>query len=283
MGLLSWIFYMIVAFIFFLILLVLDHKYKLTKLEKIVVSIFLLLFVAGMMKRFLFSHTEQIFLIYVFTFFIDLIYHSYFLERDFFDKQEQNVYYYSVLVIIGFMLNQELINRVDQVFLSGEDFRIIIWFLLFLFFYFFFKNRNILQDNVSKTDHLISREVVLVQYVKLKDQYYDDLHCDEKEISNLLLAIMILENHRRGKILRKFDYFSFRLNGGKKKLGIMQVESKQFITDQESIEIVYKKLDKLFHKDIKSKKKMKVEEVIEKYSKEDASKIQAIFDIIRKF
>ena len=32
MGLLSWIFYMIVAFIFFLILLVLDHKYKLTKL-----------------------------------------------------------------------------------------------------------------------------------------------------------------------------------------------------------------------------------------------------------
>ena len=283
MGLLSWIFYMIVAFIFFLILLVLDHKYKLTKLEKIVVSIFLLLFVAGMMKRFLFSHTEQIFFIYVYTFFIDLIYHSYFLERDFFDKQEQNVYYYSVLVIIGFMLNQELINRVDQVFLSGEDFRIIIWFLLFLFFYFFFKNRNILQDNVLKTDHLISREVVLVQYVKLKDQYYDDLHCDEKEISNLLLAIMILENHRRGKILRKFDYFSFRLNGGKKKLGIMQVESKQFITDQESIEIVYKKLDKLFHKDIKSKKKMKVEEVIEKYSKEDASKIQAIFDIIRKF
>ena len=261
----------------------LDHKYKLTKLEKIVVSIFLLLFVAGMMKRFLFSHTEQIFFIYVFMFFIDLIYHSYFLERDFFDKQEQNVYYYSVLVIIGFMLNQELINRVDQVFLSGEDFRIIIWFLLFLFFYFFFKNRNILQDTVSKTDHLISREVVLVQYVKLKDQYYDDLHCDEKEISNLLLAIMILENHRRGKILRKFDYFSFRLNGGKKKLGIMQVESKQFITDQKSIEIVYKKLDKLFHKDIKSKKKMKVEEVIEKYSKEDASKIQAIFDIIRKF
>ena len=43
MGLLSWIFYMIVAIIFFLIILVLDHKYKLTKLEKIVVSIFLLL------------------------------------------------------------------------------------------------------------------------------------------------------------------------------------------------------------------------------------------------
>ena len=63
----------------------------------------------------------------------------------------------------------------------------------------------------------------------------------------------------------------------------MQVDSKQFITDQESIEIVYKKLDKLFHKDGKTKKKIKVEEVIEKYSKEDASKIQDIFDIIRKF
>ena len=187
------------------------------------------------------------------------------------------------MVIICSTLDLGRRHRVDQVCLSGRDFRIIIWFLLFIFFYFFFKNRNILQDTVSKTNHLISREMVLVQYVKLKDQYYDDLHCDEKEISNLLLAIMILENQRRGRILRKFDYFTFRLNGGKKKLGIMQVESKQFITDQESIEIVYKKLDKLFHKDGKNNKKIKVEEVIEKYSKEDASKIQDIFDIIRKF
>ncbi len=283
MGLLGWFLYMFFGIVFFLIVLGLNHKYKLTKLEKMIISIFLLLVISGMMKRFIFSYTEQIFFIFVFMFFIDLIYHSYFLERDFFDKSEQNVYYYSVLVIIGFILNQEFINRVDQVFLSGKDFRIIIWFLLFIFFYFFFKNRNILQNTVSKTDHLISREMVLVQYVKLKDRYYDDLHCDEKEISNLLLAIMILENQRRGRVLRKFDYFTFRLNGGKKKLGIMQVESKQFITDQESIEIVYKKLDKLFHKDGKTKKKIKVEEVIEKYSKEDASKIQDIFDIIRKF
>ena len=283
MGLLGWFLYLVLGFVFFLILLVFNYKYKFTKLEKMILSIFLLLLISGVMKRFIISYTEQIFFVFVFMFFIDLVYHSYFLERDFFDKGEQNVSYYSALVIIGFILNQEFINRVDQVFLSGEDFRIIIWFLLFIFFYFFLKNRNILQDTVSETDHLISREVVLAQYVKLKDQYYDDLHCDEKDISNLLLAIMILENHRRGKILRKFDYFSFRLDGGKKKLGIMQVESKQFITDQESIEIVYKKLDKLFHKDIKSKKKMKVEEVIEKYSKEDASKIKAIFDIIRKF
>lgn len=283
MGLLGWFFYFILSFLFFILIISINHKYQLTKIEKMIVSIFLLLFVAGMMKRFLFSHTEQIFFIFVFMFFIDLIYHSYFLERDFFDKEEQNVYYYSILVIIGFILNQELINRVDQVFLSGEDFRIIIWFLLFLFFYSFFKNRNILQSSISKSKQLISREMVLVQYVKLKDQYFDDLHCEEKEMSNLLLAIMIFENHRRGKILRKMDYLSFRLNGGKKKLGIMQVESKQFITDQESIEIVYKKLNKLYHKDIKTKKKMKFEDVIEKYSGENASEIHAIFDIIRKF
>ena len=283
MGLLSWIFYMIVAFIFFLILLVLDHKYKLTKLEKIVVSIFLLLFVAGMMKRFLFSHTEQIFFIFVFMFFIDLIYHSYFLERDFFDREEKNVLYYCMLIFIGFFINQEFINRVDQVFLVGEDYRLITWFLMFLFFYNFIKSRGVLQQREDTSTISISREMVLEQFVKLKDRYYDDCHPDEKELSNVLLSIMIFENQRRGKFLRRIDNLLFRLNGENKKLGIMQVESKHFITDQESIEIVYKKLEKLYKKDTNTKKKVKVEEVIEKYCGEDSKSVLKIFDIIRKF
>ena len=283
MGLLSWIFYMIVAFIFFLILLVLDHKYKLTKLEKIVVSIFLLLFVAGMMKRFLFSHTEQIFFIFVFMFFIDLIYHSYFLERDFFDREEKNLLYYCMLIFIGFFINQEFINRVDQVFLVGEDYRLITWFLMFLFFYNFIKSRGVLQQREDTSTISISREMVLEQFVKLKDRYYDVCHPEEKELSNVLLSIMIFENQRRGKFLRRIDNLLFRLNGENKKLGIMQVESKHFITDQESIEIVYKKLEKLYKKDTNTKKKVKVEEVIEKYCGEDSKSVLKIFDIIRKF
>ena len=283
MGLLSWIFYMIVAFIFFLILLVLDHKYKLTKLEKVVVSIFLLLFVAGMMKRFLFSHTEQIFFIFVFMFFIDLIYHSYFLERDFFDREEKNLLYYCMLIFIGFFINQEFINRVDQVFLVGEDYRLITWFLMFLFFYNFIKSRGVLQQREDTSTISISREMVLEQFVKLKDRYYDVCHPEEKELSNVLLSIMIFENQRRGKFLRRIDNLLFRLNGENKKLGIMQVESKHFITDQESIEIVYKKLEKLYKKDTNTKKKVKVEEVIEKYCGEDSKSVLKIFDIIRKF
>ena len=283
MGLLSWIFYMIVAFIFFLILLVLDHKYKLTKLEKIVVSIFLLLFVAGMMKRFLFSHTEQIFFIFVFMFFIDLIYHSYFLERDFFDREEKNLLYYCMLIFIGFFINQEFINRVDQVFLVGEDYRLITWFLMFLFFYNFIKSRGVLQKREDTSTISISREMVLEQFVKLKDRYYDVCHPEEKELSNVLLSIMIFENQRRGKFLRRIDNLLFRLNGENKKLGIMQVESKHFITDQESIEIVYKKLEKLYKKDTKTKKKVKEEEVIEKYCGEDSKSVLKIYDIIRKF
>ncbi len=283
MGLLGWIVYMFLGVLLFSLIIFFNHKYTMTKFERMIISILLMLVSAGMMKRFNIPYTEQIFFLFVFFFFIDLIYHSYFLERDFFDKTEKNVFYYCVLVCVGFFVNQEFINRVDQVFLSGEDLRIIIWFLLFIFLYFFIKNKNIFQESTSVSKHYISREIVLTQYAKLKDQYYDDLHCDKKEMSNLLLAIMIFENHRRGKLLRKYDYFSFRLSGGKKKLGIMQVESKQFITDQESIEIVYKKLDKLYQKDTKTKKKIKVEDVITKYGGEDATAIQTIFDIIRKF
>ena len=72
MGLLGWIFYMFLSIVFFLILLVIDNKYKITKLEKIIISLLLLLIVAGMMKRYVFSHTEQVFFIFVFLF-IDLL------------------------------------------------------------------------------------------------------------------------------------------------------------------------------------------------------------------
>ena len=54
---------------------------------------------------------------------------------------------------------------------------------------------------------------------------------------------MIYRNSKRSKILRNYDYFMFRMNGKVRKLGIMQVETKRFISDIESIDLVYKKIN----------------------------------------
>ena len=93
---------------------------------------------------------------------------------------------------------------------------------------------------------------------------------------------MIYQNHKRSPFLRKYDYFMFRLNGDSRPLGIMQVNSNQYISDIESIEITKKILEKNCYKNQKSKVMREIPEVLKDYSKDSLS-IQYIYDVIKKF
>lgn len=282
MGLLGWIFYIFIAFVMFIVIKFLDNKYKFTKLEKLIVSLIILLFVSGLCYKYAIKYTDNIFLVFVFVLVIDVIYNSYFIEKDFFDKNENNILYYVVLVLLAFFINQTFINEVTQVFLTGEDLRILLWAFSFIFIYSMCKNRKIFSNTTSTVNNNISRNMVLVNYAKLKDKYYDECNYSNKDISNIIYSLMIYENHKRSKILRNYDYFVFRLNGKKSKLGIMQVESNKYITDVESIELVHKKIEKIYDKK-KTGKKVNIESIIKEYDKENYENIMYIFDIIKKF
>lgn len=289
MGLLSWIFYFVVGFVLFLILGLLDNKYSLTKIQKLIISVILMMIVSGFCFRFALNCTDNIFLIFVFLMIIDIIYNTYFIERDFFDKNDKNILYYILLVIVGFTINQEFINNVSEVFLTGEDLRIVLWFLSFIFVYNFIKEKKILDSSSEIKDKYMSSQTVLINYAKLKHKFYDDCSYDNRELSNIVYAIMILKNSKRSKMLRNYDYFLFRLNGNKRKLGIMQVESKKFITDSESIELTFKALEKIINKSNKTgaknskNTKFKADDLIKSYCGEEADYVKYIFDIIKKF
>lgn len=287
MELLSWIFYFVLGFVFFLIIEFIGNKYKVSKVEKLVFSVILMMIVAGFCFHMAIRYTDNIFLSFVFLMIVDLIYHSYFIERDFFDRDEKNLEYYVVLILVGFFVNQEFINDVTEVFLTGEDLRLVLWFLSMIFVYNFCREKNIFNSTHSNDDlKYMSSETVLVHYAKLKYKYYDYCDFDNKELSNLVYAIMILENSKRSKILRDYDYFMFRLNGNTRKLGIMQVESSSFISDVDSINIVFGQLEKLYlKKDTAKGRKSKdnVYHVIDEYCQEDAAYVRYIFDIIKKF
>ena len=282
MGLTGWIFYFIVGVVLFFLIRIIELKFSVTKLERLIFTLILWIIVVGSCFSFSIPYTSDIFLIFVFLLIDDVIYTTYFLDKDFFDRSEENLFYYIILIVIGFFLNQEFINQVTKVFLTGEDLRLITWFLIFLFLYQFMKNRNIFSTITKKEDNFMSTESILVRYTKLKYQYQDVCNYSNFDLTNIMYAIMIFESNRRSKILRNYDYFMFKLNGSKRKLGIMQVESSKFITDIESIDIVYKKLDKLFST-TNRKKKLSVKEVINKYCGENAEYVQYIFDIIKKF
>lgn len=284
MGLLGWIFYIITGIGMFFIIGVIDKKYNITKLQKLVFSILLMMIVSGVCFRFAINYTDNIFITLIFLMVTDIIYNSYFIERDFFNKDDKNMIYYTVLVIIGFIVNQEFINDVNAVFLTGEDLRIVLWFLGIIFIYNFCREKDIFNSVDNVKNKMISVDSVLVSYAKLKHKYYNDCNFSDKNINNIIFAIMIYYNNKRSKILRDYDYFMFRLNGNSRKLSIMQIDSRKFITDKEGIDIVYNKLDKLYTKlNTGKKKSFDYNLIIDKYMDKDSEYVKYIYEIISKF
>ena len=282
MGLIGWIIYIVLGIILFIIIKYIENKYKINRREWLIFSIIIMLLFAGILVRLGINYTSDIFLIFVFMMLTDIFYNSYILEQDFFSKEDKNIYYYILLIIIGFIINQEFINRVEEVFLTGEDLRLIIWFLAIIYLYKFSISKNILSNN-KETTKFISKDSILISYVKLKEKYYEECNYDNKDISNIIYSIMIYENKKRSKLLRKIDNFNYKINGGIKKLGIMQVESKKFITDSESINITYKKITKLYDKYNKKKDKNISFKVLDDYLKEESNNVKYIYEVIKKF
>ena len=283
MGLIGWIIYIVLGIILFIIINYIDIKYKINRREWLILSIIFMLVFAGILVRLGINYTSDIFLVFVFMMLADIFYNSYILEQDFFSKEDKNIYYYILLIIIGFIINQEFINRVEEVFLTGEDLRLIIWFLVIIYLYKFSISKNILSTNIKESTKFISKDSILISYVKLKEKYYEECNYDNEDISNIIYSIMIYENKKRSKLLRKIDNFNYKINGGIKKLGIMQVESKKFITDSESINITYKKITKLYDRYNKKKDKNVSIKVLDDYLKEESNNVKYIYEVIKKF
>ena len=286
MGLMSWIFYLFLGFCFFIIITFVDFKYKLNKIQKINFSVILLMITAGICFNYAIKYVDNIFLSYVFLMVFDMIYVSYFLEKDFFDKNDKNINYYIILIIIGFILNQEFFNEVTTVFLTGNDLRLILWSFIIIFIYNFCKDKDIINNKEKTSERFMSVDNVLTNYAKLKYKYYDYCDLEDKKLSNVIYAIMIYRNSKRSKFLRNYDYFMFRLNGKSSKLSIMQVYTNKYITDIEGINIVKEEINELIVKSSLTKSKTKKEidylTLIDSYCEEESIYVKNIFEIIKK-
>lgn len=283
MSLMTWIFYFVIGFLIFLGINLLRERYTFTKIQSLVFSLFFVLVVAGVASRLgLTTFNENIFLILVFKFIIELFYNIYFLEKDFFNKEDSNVKWAIVEIILMFIINQELINKVNDVFLSGENLKIIIWLFILGYIYNFYKNCSLVNKTINKEEKTISKESIVVSFARCKLDFGEDVKLKNEKNKLIIYAIMIFNNYERPKILRKFDNMIFKINGVPKKLGIMQVLSKKFITDSESVEIVCKKIDKLGEK-VKDNKKDNYKEIFIGYDKKNSDKLIYIYEELRKF
>lgn len=278
MGFFGWILYIFCGVLFYFAIEFINNKITLGKVDKIIFLNVFNIIVSGLLFRYSIRYTDNIFLVFVFVMLTDIIYNTYIVDRDFFDNDSGGIYYYIGLVITGFIINQEFINKVNNVFLSGNEFRLVLWLLIIVYFYNLFKNEKILQRKDSKEKKVMSVNNILNNYAKFKYTYYDDCDHDNKVISNILYAIMIYEDNNKNKVRRNIDNFMFKINGKKNKLGIMQVESKKFISDSESIDIAYKKVLKIYN----STKTKDINKLFDKYYGYNNEDVKYIYEIIKK-
>lgn len=278
MGLFGWIFYIIMGIVIFFLMNYLDNRFSISKIDKIVLANIVVIIISEFLFKYSIRYTENIFLIFVFMLIFDIIYSTYVIDHDFFDK-DNNILFYVGLIILGFIINQEFINRVSSIFLTGEELRVVLWLLIIVYIYNFCNSKKLFELKDKKDKKIMSTNSILNNYAKFKYAYYDECDNDNKDISNILYAIMIYEDNKRNKFLRRIDNFKYKINGKKSKLGIMQVESKKFISDSESIELVSKKIVKIYN----SSKKKDINSVFDKYYGHNNEDVKYIFEIIKKF
>ncbi|MDD6263778.1 MAG: hypothetical protein PUA97_01515 [bacterium] len=274
-----WIIYFILGLLMFYGVNYCRRKYSLSRVQSIIFSILIILVVSGITLRLGWTKfTDNIFVVLVFKFLSELVYSGYYLEEDVFKSRDN--FYLLGEVVLGFIINQELINKVNDVFLSGNDLKLIIWVLIILYLYKFFKNTDV--KNVTEVDErVISKEKIVINYAKFKIRFGEEISLKEANLKLIVYSIMILGDYRRGEFLRKIDNLIFKLSLKPRKLSIMQINSKKFITDYDGIELVCKKIGKISEKCKTGKNSYK--EIFKSYDKENCDTLNYIYEELNKF
>ena len=166
---------------------------------------------------------------------------------------------YILTIIFGYILNVKLINEVKTVFLSADEFKIIIWLFIFSFIFSYLKNDLKISFDKRKEES-IKLEYIVVSYAKIKSKYSEYVKCKYKDLNLLIYAMIIYNKKMKPDIIRKLDNYKVKYMEEKKRLGIMQVVANKPVSDEESIKLGIKKIEKICAKYINNKK-LKSEEM----------------------
>lgn len=271
-----WIGYILFGVIIFIFNIIISNKYKLSKRDILIINLIYLLVLAGMFSRFgILKFNENVFMIFVVEVFCQLFYVNYFLEKNFFDKSDNYLLFTIIKIFLAYVINKELINKVSDVFLSGDNLKEVVWLLIIVYLFQFLKDKK--EFISSENEVSISKENIAVSFARLKLNYGEDIIVSDESRKLVIYAIMIFNNYKRPKFFRKLDSLFFKLNNKPRKLGIMQIMSKKYINDYESIITATKKIEKLYEK---SKKDI---DVINLYDKDNSKEIIFIYNELTKF
>lgn len=157
----------------------------------------------------------------------------------------QFIYWISIITISYFAYTEIIYKREnilpDFTTVSNE-----IWIIILIFLFHTLNQIRVSSDKTiqRKENYLKSR------YSHFKKKYgelVNDKTTNDK-LRALIYSIMIYEDFNRPKAARIFENARFKLTGKKHSLGLMQVQTSQFINDRKSVELGIEKVKKAYRK-----------------------------------
>lgn len=278
--------YIIASFILSIILQTLEKRKKDNFIDSIIISNLFILVLAGIFSTYhITKNNDNIFLIIFFQVLGNIFYHQCIQEISIWNHQNR-IKRYLITLGIAYVLNIFFINQTQNVFPHIEGFKIILWMLIIIYLYFSLKNN--LKEKLPQNRQTIfyqDKEYIVMQYAKFKSRYDKVVFSKYRQLIPLIYAIMIYENYYRPEILRKFDHYKYLLLKEKGKFGIMQVYSNREITDEESIKITIRKLEKIYQTLPQNKKysRYMISNIVFRYYHRNMKAILEIYQVIISF
>ena len=229
-----------------------------------------------------FVDTSCIYLVILMEMFIRIYYTKIILNQEELMNTNYYIQNYGLAIILAFIVTRCFIIKVDSIFPTASEWRMGIWFLIILFLY---KTLNgVVTFKLEKQEQLnfkMKEEMIIVRYAKLKNSYSHLIKSKNKDFNSLIYAIMIFKDYHRSNFLRSVDKIRFRFTGKTMKMGIMQVETNREISDEDSIKIVIKDLNKI-EKELSTNKKIKKQDLYQELLREYGfNNIDDVFNIYK--
>jgi hypothetical protein len=163
----------------------------------------------------------------------------------------RQVLYWISIITISYYSYTEIIYKRENILPDFETISNELWIIILIFIFHTLNQIRISSDKTiqRKDNYLKSR----LSHFKGK---YDDLvneKINNDKLKSIAYALMIYEDFNRPKAARFIENARFKLTGKKHSLGLMQVQTTEFINDKKSVELGLDKIIKAYQKTLKKK------------------------------
>lgn len=285
MNLLQILYYLMLAIVLFFILNYFKKLEEKTPSVMILIPVIYILLVSELPG----ISREYVYFIILLEMLIRIYYTKIVLNQEELINYHYYIQNYGLAFILGYVLTEGFLIQVDTIFPQPEEVRIGVWLFIILFLYKVLNGNFSIQLEKQEAFHFkMKEEAIVVKFARLKNKYSHLIKAKDRNFNLLIYAMMIYEDNHRSKFLRNIDRILYRFTGKMTKMGIMQVESLKELTDEESIKMVLKELNKI-EKDLTTDKKTKKQnlysEILKQYYLDEnkVDSILAIYDTLKNF